>query len=112
MHPVEIRGLRHDAGQRTCGPQPEYRLSLTLVLDDPEALWRAAVAQLRGDALSDEDIIDTIGPADAPDIAACIIALCAPAMLATRDYLPGCRADDFWIDAMPGLPGYQALRTI
>lgn len=81
-------------------PQPQYRVSLTLAVTDPLALWTAAAAHLyRAPDMTLDDVLDVIGPREDPAISECIAALAKPTAL------PGCLLDDFWIDALRGCPG-------
>jgi hypothetical protein len=76
--------------------QPAYRVSLTIAVTDPEALWFAAfIKGLGGSDGAVTDITDVIGPAADPSIRDCI------AMLAMPGAIPGCHFDDFWIDSVP-----------
>lgn len=80
--------------------QPEYRLNVTLVVTDPSALWSAAAARaMAAPGMTVENVLDTIGPREAPCVADCIAMLALPIAVA------GCAVDDVWIDALPGLPG-------
>ncbi|WP_242184475.1 hypothetical protein [Sphingomonas sp. CARO-RG-8B-R24-01] len=88
------------------GPQPQFRVTLTFVLEDGMALWSAARARLLADAeTTDEMVHETIGPPNAPSLADCLAVLCDPAEVLRANPVPGCQADDFWVDAIPGLPG-------
>lgn len=49
----------------------------------------------------EEMVEETIGPMEAPQLADCVALLCAPSLV------PGCSVDDYWVDAMPGLPDLQ-----
>jgi len=80
-------------------PQPEYRVSLTLAVLDPQALWAAAAAKLLCAAdMTLVDVLDVIGPREDPSITDCIAAMAKPTALA------GCLLDDFWIDGLHGCP--------
>ncbi|MFL9841601.1 hypothetical protein ABS767_11550 [Sphingomonas sp. ST-64] len=106
MDPRETHGLKNDPDRRAwgMGPQPEFRVTVTLALTDAERLWAAARDRLLAAPGSNRELIEeTIGPAEAPQLADCIALLCAPSQV------PGCSVDDFWVDAMPGLPGQEAL---
>lgn len=97
----EIHSLRDvpDRRMREHGPQPEFRVSVSLRLMDAQRLWIAARERLLAAPGSSEDIVEeTIGPVEAPQIADCIALLCAP------DRMPGCSVDDFWVDSLPGIP--------
>lgn len=84
--------------------QPEYRITMTLAVDDLAALWSAAAAKaMAAPAMRIEDVLDTIGPREAPSVADCIAMLVAPVAVA------GCAVDDFWIDCLPNLPPRSAL---
>ena len=101
------------AGQAVpIGPQPQFRVTLTFVLDDESALWSAARQRLLADGLTtDEMVHETIGPPDAPSLEDCLAVLCDPAAFLRMGPVPGCHADDFWIDTIPGLPGHDARGT-
>jgi hypothetical protein len=59
-----------------------YIFSLCLRVDDPKALRRAAMARLTTeDGLPERDALELVGPSDAPDISACIIACLDPGSL-------------------------------
>jgi hypothetical protein len=76
-------------------PQPEYRVTLTLAVVDPYALWTMAAARLIGSSsMTVQDVIDVIGPRDDPSVADCIAAMARPAPIA------GCTFDDFWVDGL------------
>ena len=93
--------------QPDTGPQPEYRISLTLSVADEPALWSAAAARLLAmPGMVINDVIDVIGPREDPSIIACLSALAKPVSL------PGCTLDDFWIDGLKGCPprsGYEPV---
>jgi hypothetical protein len=92
------------------GPQPEFRVTFTFVLDDGDALWSAARLRLLADGeTTDEMVHETIGPPDAPSLEDCLAVLCDPGAMLRSIQIAGCRADDFWIDAFPGLPPQAAL---
>ncbi len=106
MDPRETDGLKNTPDRRVwgMGPQPEFRVTITLALTDAERLWRAARDRLLASPGGSEELVEeTIGPVEAPQLDDCIALLCAPAAL------PGCSVDDFWVDSMPGLPGLEAL---
>ncbi|RYD63928.1 MAG: hypothetical protein EOP58_10535 [Sphingomonadales bacterium] len=106
MDPRETHMLKNDPDRRVwgIGPQPEFRVSVTLTLADADRLWNAARERLlAAPGASEEMIEETIGPAEAPQLADCVALLCAPALV------PGCSVDDFWVDAMPGLPSQDAI---
>lgn len=78
-------------------PGPEYRVTLSLTVRHAGALWDAAVhraLQLPGTRL--DDVVEVIGPREDPSISDCL------AMLVMPRTLPGCEAEDFWIDSLPG----------
>lgn len=87
------------AGDSRARPQPEYRVSLTLAVVDPQALWSAAAARLHSfDGMTADDVLDIIGPREDPDVADCIATLAKPVSM------PGCIMDDFWVDELLGCP--------
>lgn len=76
-------------------PQPEYRVTLTLAVVDPHALWTMAAARLiASSTMTVQDVIDVIGPRDDPSVADCIAAVARPEPMA------GCTFDDFWVDGL------------
>lgn len=94
------------------GPQPQFRVTLTFVLDDAIALWSAARQRLLADGTTtDEMVHETIGPPDAPSLADCLAVLCDPGAFLRTVPVPGCHADDFWVDSILALPGHDALET-
>ena len=98
----EAQLLKNNPDRRTWGggPQPEFRVTMTLTLQDADQLWEAARKRLLAAPSGSEDIVEeTIGPREAPHLVDCIALLCAPLPVA------GCFVDDYWIDWMPGLPG-------
>jgi len=101
-----------DALQHGIGPQPQFRVTLTFVLEDGIALWSAARAHMLEDGeTTDEMVHETIGPPEAPVIADCLAVLCDPAAFLRSTPVPGCEPNDFWVDVIPGLPDYAALET-
>ena len=105
MHPREFhRAEAVNAAELTDCPQAEYRISIPLAVSDLTALWSAAATKaLSMPGATLEDVVDTIGLREAPSVSECI------AMLAGPSAIPGCVVDDFWIDAMPGLPSQTDL---
>jgi len=80
-------------------PQPEYRVSLTLAVNDPQALWAAAAARLLcAPDMTLGDVLDVIGPREDPSMTDCIATMAKPTAIA------GCMLDDFWIDGLRGSP--------
>lgn len=78
------------------GPQPTYRVNLTLAVTDPDALWRAALEKgLQSPGMDVDALIDVLGPREDPSIADCIALLTAPVPV------PGCMIPDYWIDHVP-----------
>ena len=76
-------------------PQPEYRVTLTLAVADPYALWTMAAARLiTSSSMTAQDVVDVIGPRDDPSVADCIAAMARPEPIA------GCVFDDFWVDGL------------
>lgn len=68
----------------------EYRVTLTLSVEDAHALWSAAAERaMRAPGMTLADVLDTIGPREDPSIAECIAMLAAPAPIA------GCALDDY-----------------
>lgn len=98
--------LKNDPDRRVwgMGAQPEFRVTVTLTLSDADRLWHAARARLLAAPGGCEEMVEeTIGPAEAPQLADCVALLCAPSLV------PGCSVDDYWVDAMPGLPSLPGL---
>lgn len=94
------------------GSQPQFRVTLTFVLDDAIALWSAARQRLLANGLTtDEMVQETIGPPGAPSLDDCLAVLCDPAAFLCAVPVPGCHADDFWVDTIPGLPGHDGLAS-
>lgn len=78
------------------GPQPTYRVNLTLAVTDPDALWRSALEKgLESPGMDLAALVDVLGPREDPSIADCIALLTAPRPL------PGCSIPDYWIDHVP-----------
>jgi hypothetical protein len=101
-----------DGSHHSVGPQPQFRVTLTFVLEDGIALWSAARARLLEDGeTTDEMVHETIGPLEAPVFADCLAVLCDPATFLRSTPVPGCQPDDFWVDALPGLPDLPLLPT-
>ncbi len=106
MDPRETQQLKNDPDRRVwgTGAQPEFRVSVTLTLTDADRLWHAARERLLAAPGGCEELVEeTIGPVEAPQLADCVALLCAPALV------PGCSVDDYWVDAMPGLPSQDAI---
>ncbi len=54
----------------------DYRVSLSLSVTDPHALWSAAAAcALTAPGMTLDDVVETIGSEHDPDIADCIALL-------------------------------------
>lgn len=88
-----------DLGIAMAGPQPEYRISLTLSVADASALWTAAATcLLAAPGMTLDDAIDVIGPCQDPSILECLTAIACPAAMA------GCQLDDFWVDGLKSRP--------
>lgn len=108
---MNIREFVHSAARLGAvplddGPQPEFRINLTVAVHDQEALWMAAAARaLAEPGIDMADVVDMIGPREAPQTDDCIAMMIGPPSL------PGCRFDDFWVDSLPGLPSRGALLT-
>jgi hypothetical protein len=106
---VNPREFIHAHARQACShveaePQAEYRVTLTLAVHDAEALWAAAARKsMDAPGATMGDVLDVIGPREDPSISECI------AMLVLPQSLPGCKADDFWVDSMPGLPSKLEL---
>ena len=74
--------------------QPEYRISLTLAVEDGGALWDAAAVRMLATGLSQHQLAERIGLREDPSIKDCILALALPSGVA------GCRFEDAWIDSL------------
>ena len=99
MFPVEFSHARLSEHFTTEAGAPEFRVTLSLAVADMAALWSAAAARaMHAPGMTLEDVFDTLGPREAPDVAACISLLALPVAL------PGCRIDDLRIDSVPVLP--------
>lgn len=76
-------------------PRPEYSVTLTLTVTDPQLLWDAASCKLRSvPGMMLDDIVDVIGPREDPAVADCVAALSAPTAM------PGCALEDFSVEGM------------
>ncbi len=72
---------------------PIYTVTLTLSVDDMNALWEAAAERaLRAPGMTLANVLDTLGPREDPSISDCIAMLTAPAPVA------GCTASDFVVE--------------
>ncbi len=81
------------------GPQPTYRIHLTLAVTDPALLWRSAFDKgLQSPGMDIAALVDVLGPREDPAVAECIAMLTAPRAI------PGCLIPDFWIDHIPAPP--------
>ncbi|WP_445190910.1 hypothetical protein ACT009_09810 [Sphingomonas sp. Tas61C01] len=59
--------------------ETRYRLTLSLAITDPSALWAAAAAlAMNSPYMTMDDVIETIGPIDAPQIDDCLALLMQP----------------------------------
>ncbi|NIJ20825.1 hypothetical protein FHS95_002517 [Sphingomonas naasensis] len=72
-----------------------FTATLTLTVDDAEALWNAAAEKALQAGMALSDVLDTIGPREDPAIGDCLAMLLVPAGVA------GCALDDFAVDATP-----------
>ena len=99
MDPREFSHATLANGKTEAGAQPEYRITITLAVNDVARLWSAAAAKaMSAPGMRIEDVLDTIGPREAPSVRDCL------AMLTVPGAIPGACVDDFWIDCLPGLP--------
>lgn len=81
-----------------------YSVTLTLRIEDVGALWNAAMAQGLAAGMQLEEVIETIGPREDPEIADCIAMLAAPAPM------PGCSLDDLRVrEAIVGIGSTEAI---
>ena len=56
-----------------------YQLTFTLAVTDPSALWAAAAAlAMNSPNMTMDDVIETIGPIDAPQVEDCLALLIQP----------------------------------
>lgn len=104
---MKYQAVRANAGlEMWDGPQPTYRINLTLAVTDADALWLAAMAKgLQTPGMDVDAIMEVLGPREDPSIADCIAMLTAPGVM------PGCAVSDYWIDHVPApawLPVGQA----
>jgi hypothetical protein len=75
--------------------EPSYRIELSLSVNDAAALWCAALARgMAAPGASRDALVDVNGPAEDPDLAACLIMLAVPAEL------PGCALHDIELVAL------------
>lgn len=102
---MPVHESSHAEGRKSengCGGsdlQAQYKVNLTLVLNDPAVLWSAAATKgIKVMGMAINDVLDIIGPREKPALAQCISILIRP------DSIPGCSVDDFWIDFIPDLP--------
>lgn len=99
MFPVEFSHARLAEHFTTESVDPEYRVNLALTVADAAALWSAAAAKaMQAPGMTIEDVLDTLGAREAPDVAGCLAMLILPLAL------PGCRTDDLWVGSAPVLP--------
>ncbi len=69
---------------------PAYTVTLTLTVEDVQALWSAAAERaLAAPGMTLGDVLDTIGPREDPSVADCVAMLTAPARIA------GCELEGF-----------------
>lgn len=86
-------------------PAPRFQVTLTLSVDDVEALWAAAATRgMQSPGATVADVLDTIGPREDPSIADCIAMLTAPSVVA------GCALEDFAVE--PQQEAYAAHAPI
>ncbi len=57
---------------------PRSDIILKLMISDPERLWRAAAQRLELSGLDQDDLEDTIGSVDDPQIEDCLVAVMLP----------------------------------
>jgi hypothetical protein len=70
--------------------QSAFRIELSLSISDAAALWAAALGKgLSSPGAVREDVVAVIGPAEDPDLAACLSLLAGPSPI------PGCELHDF-----------------
>jgi hypothetical protein len=87
--------------------QPSYRIELSLSVSDAAALWCAALARgMAAPGASRDDLVDVIGPAEDPDLAACLIMLAVPAEM------PGCALHDVELVAFDAPPARAAANDL
>ena len=73
-----------------------YRLTLSLAVADATALWAAAAAlAMNSPYMTMDDVIETIGPIDAPQIEDCLALLMQP------ERFGGCEVDALEVAAAP-----------
>lgn len=83
---------QHEAGQ--------WSIALWLRVDDPTTLWRAAAdSAMAAPDMTLDDVIDTIGPSDDPEIASCL------AMLLDCGRFAGCEFEGLVCRAAPDKNG-------
>ena len=72
---------------------PRSDIILKLAISDPEKLWRAAARRLEVTGLGKDDLEDTIGSIDDPQIEDCLIAVMMPFQV------EGCDLVEFQVQA-------------
>ncbi|ATY32074.1 hypothetical protein [Sphingomonas psychrotolerans] len=68
-----------------------FTVTLTLNVEDAQALWSAAADKALQAGMALSDVLDTIGPREDPSVSDCIAMLTAPNAVA------GCALDDFTV---------------
>jgi hypothetical protein len=69
-----------------------FTVTLTLNVEDAQALWGAAADKALQAGMALSDVLDTIGPREDPSVSDCIAMLTAPSAVA------GCALDDFTVE--------------
>ena len=83
-----------DVSSASASTGTAFTVTLTLNVEDAQALWSAAADKALQAGMALADVLDTIGPREDPAIADCIAMLTAPAAVA------GCVLDDFEVEAV------------
>ncbi|MDT8758485.1 hypothetical protein MZO42_07230 [Sphingomonas psychrotolerans] len=88
-----------------------YTVTLTLNVEDSQALWTAAADKALQAGMALSDVLDTIGPREDPAIMDCIAMLTAPGAIA------GCALDEFDVSIpasaeLVPLTGRPLLRSV
>lgn len=81
------------------GGMAGFQIVLDVIVSDKNALWSAAAGQALGCVrMTIDDVIDTLGPREDPDVAACLAMMVDPARFA------GCRIEASEVESMTAAP--------
>ena len=74
---------------------PVFRVGMDIHIDNPVSLWSLASERLMADAgMTEDDLLDTLGPREDPDLASCLTLLLDPARW------PGCTVQRLTCEAV------------